>query len=164
LSLYLEQLASEFSHRKGKGFAAAYPVRSISGLRKYHLVFSASHPKAAVLASDIIFNTEESYKREVKEFEEDKSKQPFLFSIEPTPEEIFDAKVQRLKEEIWTLSRGKTISRIDIHTQLFEKWFGKMSRRHITAALQELVSDGRITKVDGQISNDYSKFTFRSSN
>lgn len=67
LRLYLRQLAEEFHRQKGKGFATAYPIHSLTGTTKFHLVFAASHPKAAVLASDIIYGIGEYCQQEVAE-------------------------------------------------------------------------------------------------
>jgi three-Cys-motif partner protein len=164
LRLYLRQLAAEFQRQKGKGFAAAYPIRSLTGTRKYHLVFSASHPKAAVLASNIIYGTEEDYQREVAEYKERNTQQLSLFSLDPTPEHIFEDKVKQLQEAIRNHYQGKTIARIDLHTSLLMEWFGKVSGKHLTAALKSLQSNGQLIKVDGPISNDYTKLTFRRSN
>jgi len=54
VSLYLERLEDTFQQFKENGFAAAYPIISLDGQRKYHLVFACSHPKAATLASDVV--------------------------------------------------------------------------------------------------------------
>jgi three-Cys-motif partner protein len=161
LNLYLECLAKEYISVKGKGYSYSYLIRTITGTRKYHLVFAAAHAKAAILASDIVYGTEKNYQLDVEEFRESQTAQPFLFPVDPTEDEIFTHLVNQIKDEIWELWRGKKVARIDIHESLLENWFGKISRKHVSQALKKLINEGRIEPPQGAVSNDYTKFIFK---
>lgn len=86
VNLYLRRLTEEFQQTRGKGFAAYYPIKSITEQDKYFLVFATGHPKGAIIASELICSIEESYQREIEEF---KASTPIQLSIfaEPTKEQ-----------------------------------------------------------------------------
>jgi hypothetical protein len=157
--LYIEQLEQTLSRSGKDGFAAAYPIISIDGQKKYHLVFACAHPKAAILASDIVNGVEETFLREKEEYKENQSGQMNLFSAEVTAEQIFDNKVRMLKDSILKLSKNKPKNRVLLHYELLvrdKKWFGKIRGMHITRALKELLVEHpeKITCVGTPGSND----------
>ena len=86
-----------------------------------------------------------------------------LFSVDPTPEEIVQDKVKRLKEDIWKIGKEKTLSRVDIYTGILRNWFGKIKGTHMTQALKGLQQEGRIFRIEGPLSKDSTRFTFRAS-
>jgi hypothetical protein len=137
---------------KGKGFAAGYQIHSLDKQKKYHLVFTSAHPKAAKLASDIVNGVEENFQREVQEYRERRSMQPSLFSLYPTEEEIFTDKVNRLQDEIRIYFGGQTLKRADLHYKILcidnKKWFGKFAGKHLTKALDGLQKES-IPKIRG---------------
>jgi hypothetical protein len=113
------------------------------------------------LASEVVYGVEETYHREVQEYNDMRSLQPSLFSIDPTKEEIFNSKVEHLKNDLWKACQGKTLSRIDIYTSALNSWFGKIKSTHLTQALKDLQREGRILQIDGALSQDATLFTFR---
>ena len=163
VELYLSRLAAEFKEAKGSGFAAAYAIRAITGENKYFLVFAASSPKAIALASDIVYHREEEYQREANEFRSLQDHQLTLFSTEPSAEDVFEAKVKELKEDIFRQCQGTTFERLNIHTSILDKWFGRISKRHLTAALKALKEEGRLTLVKGTIGDEKCLLNFQPS-
>ncbi len=161
LYLYVNLLASEFKKVRGAGYAGVYPIKTLEGKTKYYLVFASGHKKGFTLASEVVYGVEETYQREVQEYSDMRSLQPSLFSIDPTKEEIFNSKVEHLKNDIWKACQGKTLSRIDIYTSILNSWFGKIKSTHLTQALKDLQREGRILQIDGALSQDATLFTFR---
>lgn len=159
VSLYIEQLEKTYSKYGKEGFAAAYPIISIGGQKKYQLVFACAHPKAAILASDIVNGVEETFVREKEEYKENRSGQMSLFSPEITADQILDNKVRMLKDSILNLSKNKPKNRILLHYELLvrdRKWFGKIRGMHLTRALKELLDEypEKITCVGTPGNND----------
>ncbi|MBI2333933.1 MAG: three-Cys-motif partner protein TcmP [Chloroflexi bacterium] len=159
LQLYLERLATQYRNGRG-GFAGAYPIRSIKGQRKFFLVSATGHPKGIILASDVIYGVEEDYQSQIAEYRHQVTRQPTLFSMDPSKEEIFQSKVNAIKEEILTEFKGRTVSRTAIRLFLMRNWFGRIKGSHVTKALNQLHSDGRILNKVGTFSKDDSEFTF----
>lgn len=145
ISLYIEQLEKTFvKFGKPNGFAASYPIISIDGQRKYHLVFACSHYKAATLASNIVNGIEETFQREKEEYKESQSKQMSLFSSEITQNQVFDEKVKDLKSALLMLPKNNPLRREELHFQLLihdKNWFGKIGKKHLTQALREMLNE-----------------------
>lgn len=162
LNLYLEILSKEFAAARGKGFAAAYRIGSIKGDNKYHLVFSTANNKGLNLASDIIFGIEEDYQREVEWYRSVQTSQPSLFPLNPSQEDIFNGKVDKICNEIIDLLATHSLNRRTIHSELLKLgWFGEIKGRHITAALRHLIDTGKV-QAYGKLSDD--KTIFKLSN
>lgn len=141
VAIYIEQLEKTFGK---KGFAASYPIISMNGQSKYHLVFACANKTAATLASNIVNGTEEKFQHTKGEIIEKQRRQMSLFTLEYTEEQIFEGKVQDLKQAILQSSKNKPFSRIELHYELMlnnKKWFGKIGRRHLTKALKELLNE-----------------------
>ena len=159
----MEQLKKAF-HTSGKnGFAAAYPIISLDGLRKYHLVFVCDHFKAATLASNVVNGVEEDFQREKEEYRENVFGQPSLFPMEITQKQVFDKKVSDLKQGILRLPKNKPLKREELHYELLiqdKRLFGKIGKSHLTQALDELLKaiSPRITST-GTAGNEESVFT-----
>lgn len=161
--LYIEQLERTFDKVGKKGFAASYPIISMDGQSKYHLVFACSNKTAATLASNIVNGTEENFQHKKGEVIEQQTGQMSLFTLEFTEKQVFEGKVQQLKQAILQLSKNKPLSRIDLHYELMlndKKWFGKIGRKHLTQALRDLLSESP-TKISskGTPGKDESIFT-----
>ncbi|RPJ73262.1 MAG: three-Cys-motif partner protein TcmP [Alphaproteobacteria bacterium] len=142
--LYEEQIEKAFSKYLRKGFAASYPIISIDGQRKYHLVFACSKSKAATLANYIINGVEETFQREKEEFQEAQSLQMSLFTSEITKDQIFKEKVKFLKAALLKLPRNNPLRRDELHYQLLvqnKKWFGKTGKPHLTQSIKELINE-----------------------
>ena len=144
VNLYIEQLEKTFAKFGKDGFAAAYPIISINGQRKYHLVFACAHIKAATLANNIVNGTEETFQHEKEEYKENQTGQMNLFSSEVTEKYIFEEKVHKLKASILLLPKNIPFSRERLQYELLirdKHWFGKIGRKHLTQALKELLAE-----------------------
>ena len=155
VALYMERLKEEFNFTRNNGFAGYYPIKSIIGQDKYFLVFGSGHPKGFILASELICGIEETYQREVEEYQAQQPRQLSLFQNDkPTPEEIFQDKVVRLQGSIRAKCANKKLSRIDIYQQILPDWFGKLRATHMTKALNAMVEAGEAKLISGRPSND----------
>jgi hypothetical protein len=126
------------------GFADAYPIVSIDGQKKYHLVFACSHHKAATMANNIINGIEETFQHEKKEYKENLTGQMSLFSSEVTEGQIFSEKVRELKTSVLQLPKNRPLSRENLQYEVlvrYKYWFGKVGRKHLTQALRELLAE-----------------------
>ncbi len=163
VALYIEQLEKAFSKYGKKGFAASYPIVSLNGQRKYHLIFACSNYKAATLASNIINGVEETFQREKEEFKDSQSPQMSLFSSEITQNQIFSEKVKSLKSALLALPKNSPLKREEFHYRLLirdKSWFGKIGKRHLTQALRELLNEtSPKIKSSGTPGNEESIFT-----
>lgn len=144
------------------GFTGSYPVTSINGQNKYHLLFACKSPKAAVLASDVVNKVEETFEREQMDYQEcqrlAKSGQLNLFSVAPTEQQILQSKVDDLKPLILGLaSKICTVEQLRYCLiQENKKLFGKIRQTHITKALTQLRDDGKITLTGAPSKDDSS--------
>ncbi|HEX3008110.1 MAG TPA: three-Cys-motif partner protein TcmP [Bacteroidales bacterium] len=144
ICLYIEQIERTFSKFGKKGFAASYPIVSIDGQRKYHLIFACAHLKAATLASNVVNSIEETFQHEKEEHIVDLTGQMSFFTSEVTEKQIFDDKVKKLKEAVLLLHKNKPLSREELHYEIMiqdKSWFGKIGRKHLTQALKELLNE-----------------------
>jgi three-Cys-motif partner protein len=148
VALYIEQLEKTFlKFGKKGGFAASYPIISVDGQRKYHLVFACAHPKATILASNIVNGVEETFQREKEEYKELITGQMSFFTTEVSESYIFDDKVKNLKQAILLLPKGKPMSREEILFSVIshdKTWFGKIGRKHLTQAIKDLANSSTI--------------------
>jgi hypothetical protein len=151
-------LEEEFRQARGKGFAAHYPIRSITGQDKYFLVFATGHLRGAIIASELICSTEETYVSEQEEYQARQGRQLPLFDTAPTEEEIFADKVQRLQEAIQEKCANERLTRDEIYERILRGWFGKIRSTHMTNALKALIDNGTITSAKGPPSNRNSVF------
>lgn len=160
IDLYLKRLSEEFAKtRRRAGFAAAYPINSVEGISKYHLVFSTASKKGLNLASNIVYGIEENYQREVAWYKANRTSQLSLFQLDPSEDEVFDEKVAQIRKQIQATWSGKSVTRQDIHTDLLlnNHWFGSIKGKHLTAALRSLARENQATHM-GRISDDNTIF------
>jgi three-Cys-motif partner protein len=161
VNLYMKGLEEEFRQARGKGFAAYYPIRSITGQDKYFLVFATGHPRGAIIASELICSAEETYVLEKEEYQARQPRQLSLFNTDPTEDDIFADKVQRLQEAIQENCADERLTRDEIYERILHGWFGKIRSTHMTNALKALIDNGTITLAKGPPSNRKSVFQFR---
>lgn len=163
INLYLSRLAQELSSARRKGFAAAYPIRTITERDKYSLIFATGHHRGAIVASELICSTEETYQREREDFKANQIRQLSLFpAVPPTEEQIFDDKTNRLATKIWQECKGETLSRDEIYQRVLPYWFGQARSTHFTHALKRMQNNGLIQAVSGPPSDKKTRFTFKS--
>lgn len=167
VNYYLERLESEIQSFKKFGYSAGIPIISLVGENKYHLVFAASHPKAVILASETVYSVERDRLQEMQEYQQKKTGQLFLFSSEPSEEEISKFKAEELIQDIWRLCSGKQLDRLEIYMKLLnndkKNCFGRFSGAHLTLALSIMESETnpRISLRTGAISQDKTTFKFK---
>lgn len=164
VDVYLEQLEQVLrSQGKQTGFASAYPIHSLNGERKYHLVFACTHPKAAILANNIVNIVEEQFQREKEEYREGQTGQSSLFPLEITEGQIKDQKVRGLKKGLLALTKNKDMSREELHFEYLvqnKSQFGRVGATHFTRALKEVLADYPLKiKASGSVSNENTTFT-----
>lgn len=169
LNLYVRKLEEEFVKSRKTGYSAAFPIVSLEGETKYHLVFAAAHQKAATLASLTVYSAERNRVIETQEYQQKKSGQLFLFSPEPTEEDLVAFVAEQLRSDITRLCAGQQLSRKEIFMRLIQdngkKWFGRFSSAHLTKALS-LLEEGAnpvIQSKNGPNSQDKTVFSFRPS-
>jgi three-Cys-motif partner protein len=161
LKLYREQLVNLYGKIKGGGLVGSYAIRTLTGQVKYHLVFATAHPRGIFLASEIICDVEENYQIEAQDFKDSRPHQIDMFATQPSEEEIFATKVDRLQADIWEIARGKELSHDQIYLSILGKWFGRIKGRHLNAALNSMKDIGQITHADGPTSHYQTKFQFK---
>lgn len=161
VNLYMKGLEEEFRQARGKGFAAYYPIRSITGQDKYFLVFATGHPRGAIIASELVCSAEETYVLDKEEYQARQPRQLSLFQTDPSEEEIFADKVQRLQEAIQEKCADERLTRDEIYERILRDWFGKIRSTHMTNALKALIDNGTITSAKGPPSDRNSVFEFR---
>lgn len=167
LNLYVRKLEEEFVKSRKSGYSAAFPIVSLEGETKYHLVFAAAHQKAAILASQTVYSAERNRAAERQEFLQRKSGQLFLFSPDPSEEDLLSFIADQLRFDIARLCAGQALNRQEICMRLIrdndKKWFGRFSGKHLNKAfsLLEEGADPVIKARNGAPSNDKTVFTFR---
>jgi len=133
------------------GFVGAYPIISLNGEKKYHLLFACKNKKAAILANDVINTVEDDLPIKQAEYAEQirlqRTGQIALFDNTPSPDEIFNQKVVEIKRYVlqWLPAQADVQT---IHYELFRQnpnWFGTFRQKHLTRVLNELKTEGWIT-------------------
>lgn len=163
LLLYQKLLTAEFESARGTGYSAAYRIGSLEGEHKYHLVFATANNKGLILASNIVYDIEENYQREVEWYRQNRTGQMSLFTqFEPSKEDILKEKVAVIRPLIQNTWTRQEASRRDIHADLINRygWFGRLKGTHITAALRTLVEDSS-AQASGILSDDKTIFRFK---
>lgn len=159
--LYMDGIMSELVAAKGRAFVGAYPIRTIDGQVKYYLVFGGSHPKAASLATHIVYTVEDGYQRDVEEYRLQGLPQPSFFpALEPDQKDVDAAKAHKLAESLWQVCQGRTLSRLEACALVWRQWFGLIAVRHVTAAVKVLANSGRVTVISGRPSDDNASIRF----
>ena len=167
VNYYIDRLETELKTLNKFGYSAGFPIISLEGQNKYHLVFAASHRKAVILASETVYSVERNRPQEMQEYQQKKTGQPFLLNLEPSEDEISKFKAEELADDIWRLCTGKQLNRSDIYMKLLndnkKKWFGRFSGAHLNLALSNMESEEnpRITQRTGAVSQDKTMFKFK---
>lgn len=159
--LYMDGIMSELIAAKRRAFVGAYPIRTIDGQIKYYLVFAGSHPKAAILASHIVYTVEDGYQRDVEDYRLQGLPQPSFFpALEPEKKDVDAAKASKLAESLWQACQGRTLSRLEACALVWQQWFGLIASRHVSAAIKVLAKSGRVEVVSGRPSDDNATLRF----
>lgn len=167
VNYYVERLESELKTIKKFGYSTAFPIFSLEGQNKYHLVFAASHKKAVILASETVYSVERNRPQETQEYQLKKTGQPFLFTLDPSEEELSKFKAEELANDIWKICSRRQLDRSEIYIKLLSdfkgKWFGRFSGAQLNLALclLETETNPRITQRTGPISQEKTKFNFK---
>lgn len=158
---YMQRLLEQYP-KPDRAFTSSYHIRSIAGESKYWMIAATGHAKGYVLASDILYGIEESYKVEAEWYRENSSGQFSMFAdLEPSPEQIAEEKVKRLEELILSKCLNQSMSRLAVHTLILKNgWFGRVTKKHVRAALQNLRDQGKAKANSTRLSEDETIFTF----
>lgn len=162
VQVYLDKLRQTYGMVRRSGYAASYPIATLDGNVKYHLVFACGSDKGFVLASNVVCDIEHTYQVAVKDYTVHKTQQPVLPQFEPTEQELFDATVGRLRDEVWLIGRGNTKSRRAIHAEIISQpdWFGTFKAKHMTKALERLEKERKILNKTGTLGKEETVVTF----
>jgi three-Cys-motif partner protein len=153
-----------------RGYAASYPVRTLGGRVKYHLIFVTWHPAGRVAMSDVIYRVDEHYRAEYRKHPyrkvEQKAMQAGQGSLwqaeELLPTQLLEAREdQRIAAELLPdilaeVRTCRTISFGALQERLAAgRWFGNAVEKHYRSAVRILEKDGKVQldpsrKVDDQ--------------
>lgn len=167
VNYYVERLEFEFQQSHKQGYSAAFPIVSLEGENKYYLVFAASHPKAAILASETIYSVERNRPKEMLEYQQRKTGQMSLLLPEPSEDELSKSIAEGLTQDIWRLCSGKKLTRQNIYMMILncdkKKWFGHFSSAQLNLAFQIMESgvNPKIVHRKGAKSQNKTIFLFR---
>lgn len=159
--VYMDRLRSAFVEAKGDAFVGAYPIRTIQGQVKYYLVFAGSHPKAAMLASHVVYSVQDGYQRDVDEYQSDKQQLNFLEIVTPSQAEVDAKKAKDFAQSLADKCHGRTLTRLEACGSVWGLWFGRLGKRHVTAAIKLLTASGRVQAI-GNPSEDNTTLKFSS--
>ena len=134
------------------GFVGFYPIISLDGQNKYHLLFACKNPKAAVLASDVVNTVEDNLPIKQSEHLEkqrlEKTGQLSLFNAKPSPSELFTQRVDEVKDYVLAALQDGEISVDELRYKLIcqnPDLFGRFRQKHLTRSLNELSKTSKIT-------------------
>ena len=155
LTYYLRQLVSISGGRLR--FAAAYPIRTIDGYIKYHLVFATGDQLGVKLMSDVLYKTESLFIEEQTAHEQQKQEhllagQMILFGEEaPSQAELYKQHLQNIQNSILEIARTSrtTWNFDDLRLELIinRNWFARMSEKDFRAAVKALYTKGKIERL-----------------
>jgi three-Cys-motif partner protein len=153
LKYYKEQLAS-ISGGQLK-FVKDYPIRSIDGQVKYHMVFASGDQLGIKLMSDILYKAEAQYHADY-EAHQQKGAGPYS-QLGMFDEPVLDPAIQQARhiEKIQAaiLKVGQNIKRewrfFELHCELIinQGWFAHFSEKDLRAACKALHAQSRIERI-----------------
>lgn len=161
--LYMRRLGEQYLSL-GNAYTSAYHIRSVTGASKYWMVATTRHAKGYVLASDIIYSTDETYDLQVEWYRKatNGGQLSLLDAIQPTEQQIFDEIVSQIEQFMSSQFSGKRATRLDIHVAVLRnEWFGRITKKHVNKALRNMHDKGLCTANSTVLSDDDTIFTFR---
>jgi len=148
LNYYLQQLVSisggRFSH------AAAYPIRTLQGNIKYHLVFATGNKLGMKLMSEVLYKAEHDYSAEQAIYQENRrSGQVDMFS-ESEQTQAQTERMSQLEQSI--LRAGMTKNIWNFHELYYELllnrgWFAQVSEKEFRATCKTLHAQSKIERL-----------------
>jgi hypothetical protein len=160
VALYLECLSREYKAAGRPGYTAAIPINSIDGQFKYFMVVATGDYLGIKLASDNTYAALAEYKRQYEEFKVAQTGQLLLTGLTASQEEIDAERISAVEMELSSRFSGEQPSRREIHKELLRTWFGRITGRHVTAALKRLEEIGCIVSRSGARSDETTVFRF----
>lgn len=155
LKYYKQQLISISGGRLA--FAKDYPIRSIDGQVKYHLVFASGDQLGIKLMSDILYKAEAQYLAD-QEAHKQQTASPYsqlgMFD-EPTPDPSVQQARHIEKIQAAILHAGQHVKQdwefYELHCELIinQDWFGRFSEKEFRAACKALHDQSRIKRLTG---------------
>jgi three-Cys-motif partner protein len=144
-NFYLHRLASAF-----RGYASAYPVRTLAGRLKYYLLHTTKHPRGRREMGDVLFRVEAAYQTERALREQEKWKASLFPSLEPhrPPQKQIDAEIAaRLQDDVYAVGKRRGLITFGrLQDELAGTWFGRAVERHYRAACKLLIQQGKIKR------------------
>lgn len=155
LRYYLRQLVTISGGRLR--FAAAYPIRTIEGYVKYHLVFATGNRLGAKLMSDVLYKAESQYVEEQMTHERQKQDtlsggQLSLFEEEsPSSTDLYDQQIRNIQNTILEVGRDAkdewNFDDLRLELIINRNWFARMSEKEFRAAIKALHAQGKIERL-----------------
>jgi three-Cys-motif partner protein len=127
LALYMERVREEYRRVKGSGYVYAYRIGTLNQETKYYLIIATAHPKAVVLASNIVHDVEREYRRAIDRLQREGYLVTMFDDIDPSEDEVSAAIVNELIKRIWPRFQGVQISRTDLHAALLDGHFEELA-------------------------------------
>lgn len=144
LDYYKQQLISISGGRIE--FVQSYPIRTINGITKYHIVFATGDRLGLKIMSEILYKENEAY---LQDQESDRLKRSGQGSLNLFGDESSNA-LETLKSEIISIGQGQeTWKFLELYYKLITTrgWFAQMSEKEFRKACKELHTEGRIIRL-----------------
>jgi three-Cys-motif partner protein len=139
-NLYLQRLANAFS-----GIAASYPIKTMAGLLKYHLILGTPSVHGALAMSDVVYRVAREYDQEQDAHRPQDANLELFPPPRPTEEQRDATIAVALADDILALrTRSATWTFRQIQEELVSKWFGRALEKHYRAACKRLKTDGKL--------------------
>lgn len=155
LRYYLHQIVTISGGRLR--FATAYPIRTIEGYIKYHLVFATGDKLGVKLMSDVLYKVESQFIEEQNAHEQQKQEmllagQMSMFEDEtPTQADIYQQHLRNIQNSILEIVKdGRAEWNFDdLRFELImnRSWFARMSEKEFRAAVKALYEEGRVERL-----------------
>lgn len=168
LKYYQEQLTSISGGRLE--FAKSYPIRSLDGQTKYHLVFSSGDRLGIKLMSDILFKVEEQYQADREAYAKAQESQytqlSFISEPQPDPKFIQEQRISVVQDAILQTGSGRKAEwefyELCCELIINQNWFARLSEKEIRAACKALYAKSKIEKLTaGQAWNKGTRLRIR---
>lgn len=155
IQYYMQQLGS-ISNGRLK-IVCSYPIRSTSGITKYHLIFATGNRLGMKLMSDILFTADTKYKADKAAYKDQKvqEKHPGQTSMfeQFDQESVDDSKIKQIEDiKKSILEQAQKGHRRwvfeDLRCTLIENgWFAQFSEKEFRDACKSLYEDGKIKRI-----------------
>jgi hypothetical protein len=132
---------------------APYPIRTLEGYIKYHLVFATGSTLGIKLMSDVLFKAENQFVEDQTAYEQQKpgSAQMSLFAVENNPQQKYEQHIKDIESSILQVAGAvRTDWEFDslrLELTIHQGWFARFSEKQFRLALKNLHQESKITRV-----------------